>query len=97
MQQDPPAITLPPQTLAEYVGEYAAAPDLHIAIALADGALTASSNGGKPVPLKVELKDVLFSPGQPRLRKIFIRDAQGHVTGYFNRREGRDVIVTRVK
>lgn len=96
-QQDPPAMTLPPEVLAEYAGEYAVAPDLHITIALANGELTSSSNGGKPAPLKVELKDVLFTPGQPRVRKIFVRDAQGHVTGYLNRREGRDVVVTRIK
>ena len=40
---------------------------------------------------------MLFTPGQPRVRKIFMRDAQGHITGYLNRREGRDVVVTRVK
>ncbi|MBL6852456.1 MAG: nuclear transport factor 2 family protein [Alphaproteobacteria bacterium] len=96
-QQDPPAVTLPPEALAEYAGEYEAAPDLHITIALMNGELTSSSNGGKPSPLKVELKDVLFTPGQPRVRKIFVRDAQGHITGYLNRREGRDVVVTRVK
>jgi len=96
-QQDPPGVTLPSEALAEYVGEYQAAPDLHITIALANGELTSASNGGKPSPLKVELKDVLFTPGQPRVRKIFVRDAQGHITGYLNRREGRDVVVTRVK
>jgi len=96
-QQDPPAVTLPPAVLAEYSGEYEAGPDLHITIALANGELTSSANGGKPAPLKVELKDVLFTPGQPRVRKIFVRDAQGHVTGYLNRREGRDVVVRKVK
>jgi len=96
-QQDPPAVTLAPAVLAEYSGEYEAGPDLHITIALANGELTSSSNGGKPAPLKVELKDVLFTPGKPRVRKIFVRDAQGHVTGYLNRREGRDVVVRKVK
>ena len=96
-QQDPPAMTVSPEALAEYVGEYQAAPDLHITIALANGELTSSSNRGKPSPLKVELKDVLFTPGQPRVRKIFQRDAQGQITGYLNRREGRDVVVTRIK
>jgi hypothetical protein len=97
MQQDPPAATLPLETLAEYAGEYVAAPDLHITIALANGELTSSSNGGKPSPLKVELKDVLFTPDQPRVRKIFVRDAQGHITGYLNRREGRDVVVKKLR
>jgi len=96
-QLDPPVVTLPPDVLAEYAGEYEVGPDLHITIALANGELTSSSNGGKPSPLRVELKDVLFTPGQPRVRKIFVRDAQGRVTGYLNRREGRDVVVRKVK
>jgi len=96
-QEDPPAVTLTPEALAEYAGKYEAAPDLHITIALENGELTSSSNGGKSAPLKVELKDVLFTPGQPRVRKIFVRDTQGRITGYLNRREGRDVVVSRVK
>jgi len=97
VQQDPPAVTLPPAALADYVGEYEAAPDLHYTMTLADGELTGVATGGKPSPQKVELKDVLFVPGQPRSRKIFVRDAQGHVTGYLSRREGRDVVWTKVK
>jgi hypothetical protein len=41
--------------------------------------------------LKAEAPDVFFVPGQPRVRKIFLRDASGHVTGFVDRREGRDV------
>jgi ketosteroid isomerase-like protein len=97
LHQDPPAVMLPPETLSEYVGEYAAADDLHYVIALANGELTGTATGGKPVVLKAELKDVLFVPGQPRSRKIFTRDAAGRVTGYLGRREERDVVWTKVK
>jgi hypothetical protein len=97
MLQDPPAVTLPPDVVADYVGEYTAAPDLHYTITLANGELTGLATGGKPTVQKVELKDVLFVPGQPRTRKIFVRDAQGHVTGYLSRREERDIVWTKVK
>jgi hypothetical protein len=40
---------------------------------------------------------VLFTPGQPRSRKIMLRDAQGRVTGFTNRRDGRDVVWAKGK
>jgi hypothetical protein len=46
-------------------------------------------------PLLVEVHDVLFTPGQPRTRKIFQRDANGKVTGFLDRRGGEDVVWRR--
>jgi hypothetical protein len=43
------------------------------------------------------LADALFTPGQPRTRKIFTRDANGRITGFASRREERDVVFTRIK
>jgi len=40
---------------------------------------------------------VLFTPGQPRTRKIFQRDAQGRVTGFLSRREERDIVFKKEK
>jgi len=45
--------------------------------------------------IKAELADVLFTPGAPRSRKIFERDAKGSVTGFLSRREERDVVFER--
>lgn len=39
---------------------------------------------------------MLFTPGQPRLRKIIQRDARGKVTGFVSRREGHDLVFKRV-
>jgi len=57
--------------------------------------LFGATNGGKPVEIKAELADVLFTPGAPRSRKIFERDAKGSVTGFLSRREERDVVFER--
>jgi hypothetical protein len=57
--------------------------------------LTGSMNGAEPVALAAELQDVLFAPGQPRVRRIFQRDAAGKITGFVSRREGRDMVLTR--
>ncbi|HEV2676136.1 MAG TPA: DUF4440 domain-containing protein [Aliidongia sp.] len=96
LQQDPPAIPLSPADLQDYVGTYRLAADLTVTITLKDDGLVSSTNGGTAVPLKAELRDVLFTPGQPRLRKIFRRDDGGHVTGYVSRREGRDLELTKI-
>jgi hypothetical protein len=47
--------------------------------------------------LKSELADCLFVQGQPCLRKIFQRDATGHVTGFVERRESWDIRWQRVR
>ena len=43
-------------------------------------------------PLDVEVRDVLFVPGQPRIRKIFQRDPHGKITGFVDRRESWDLV-----
>lgn len=45
-----------------------------------------------PLPRAAELTDVLFTPGQPSKRRIFERDAQGKITGFVVRRDGRDAL-----
>jgi ketosteroid isomerase-like protein len=93
---DPPAIKLPGKALEEYVGTYKAGNDFVIKIARSGDELTGSANGGKPYPIKVEMPDVLFTPGQPRIRRIFQRDAHGKITAFVARRDGHDITLTRV-
>jgi hypothetical protein len=89
---DPPAITLPADQLDEYVGTYALTEAVHYTIRR-DGAQLVGQRTGRPAqPLRVEARDVLFVPGQPRSRKIFARDAGGRVTQFADRREARDVM-----
>ena len=96
-RQDPPAVTLPTATLDDYVGRYEIGPDYFYVITRNGDELMGGTEGGKPAPLKAELRDVLFAPGQPRSRKIVVRDAQGHVTGLLSRREERDIVFTKIK
>lgn len=95
LRQDPPAIALPAKLTEEYVGRYRAGPDYVYTITAKDGRLYGATNAGKPVEIKAELADVLFTPGQPRTRKIFTRDAKGAVTGFRSRREERDVVFVK--
>jgi hypothetical protein len=95
LRQDPPAVELPTALTDSYVGRYRAAPDYEYVISKKGGRLYGATNGGAPVEIKAELADVLFTPGQPRTRKIFQRDAGGAVTGFVSRREERDVVFVR--
>ena len=95
LQQDPPAIALPAALLDQYVGDYRMSDKFIYRIARDGDHLTGSMNGGEPVMLQAELQDVLFSPGQPRIRRIFQRDAAGKITGFVSRREGHDMVLTR--
>jgi hypothetical protein len=91
LPEDPPEIRLPVRELEEYVGTYSAGPDYVIKIERAGESLVSATNGGKGSPLLVEVRDVLFTPGQPRLRRVFERDAGGKVVGFYSRREGHDL------
>lgn len=95
--KDPPATTLPAKELEQYVGHYTAAPGLVYVIRFDGSQLTGGRQGSTPKPLKVELRDVLFVPGEPRIRKIFQRDAKGKITGFADRRESWDLVWKKTK
>jgi hypothetical protein len=97
LQQDPPAIRLAPAAADAYVGRYAAGPDFVYDIARSGDGLTGNIAGGKASPLCFEIRDVAFTPGQPRVRKIFTRDARGRIDGFLSRRDGRDVVWKRIE
>jgi hypothetical protein len=92
---DPPAIELPPEQLDDYVGSYKLTDAISYVITRDGATLVGQRTGGKPQSLRVEVRDVLFVPGQPRTRKIFLRDAHGHVDRMADRREARDVVWMR--
>ena len=93
---DPPALSLPATTLDDYVGAYSLTPDITYTVSRDGEGLVGTRTGRKPEALKVELRDCLFVPGQPRLRKIFQRDAQGRITGFVERRESWDIVWRRI-
>ena len=92
LMPDPPTATLSAAELDSYAGTYAAGPGYTVRIARAGSALTASMNGEKFVPLNATVRDVFFTPGAPRVRLIFQRDAKGRITGYLRRRDERDLL-----
>jgi hypothetical protein len=88
---DPPEIALPPASLDEYVGTYSAGPGMTLALTHEGDRLLAAATDGRKVRQAAEVRDVLFTPGRPRWRKVFQRDADGRVTGFFYRHEGHDL------
>ena len=88
---DPPAIQLPTGRLDEYAGMYRLTPEIAYTIRRSGDTLSGERTGRPVQMLKAEAADVFFVPGQPRVRKIFLRDAGGRVIGFVDRREGRDV------
>jgi hypothetical protein len=94
MLEDPPAISLPGEALQQYAGRYVAG-DLVYLIQWDGKQLVGGREAGHMKPLKAELRDVLFIAGQPRVRKIFQRDEAGDITGFVDRREGRDLVWRR--
>lgn len=91
MLQDPPAQTLSEKELDAYAGRYTAG-DLVYTLHRDGDRLIGQRQGGSPVEWNAELRDVFFIPGQPRIRKIFQRDANGKITGFVERRESWDLV-----
>ena len=94
---DPPAITLPAARLDEYAGIYRLNADVTYTLRRDGAKLIGQRSGRDPVTLAIEACDVFFVAGQPRSRKIVLRDAAGRITAFTDRREGRDIIWTRQK
>ena len=96
LRTDPPSVTLPDASLREYCGRYLLSPGITYEIAYKEGALVGTRSGRKPEDLRAEAPDVLFVPGEPRYRKVFLRGADGRVTGFAERREAWDIVWTRL-
>jgi hypothetical protein len=91
LQQNPPAVTLPPNQLTEYLGNYAVGKSLAVTIVQDGDTLAMSTNKGKPIALRATVRDVFFTPGSPRTTVIFQRNATGRVEGYVSRCDERDL------
>jgi hypothetical protein len=89
--QDPPAVALTRDQLCAYNGTYALTEAISGTVTCAPDGLVFERPGRPAVAYRPELLDVFFVPGQPRTRRIFLRDARGVVIGFVDRREGEDV------
>lgn len=97
VSRDPPQRRMPSRELDAYVGDYGSGARLGYVIRRNGDRLEGGRTEKTLTPLAVEVRDVLFVPGKPRSRKIFERDERGHVTGFVDRREGRDVRWKRMR
>ena len=95
LRTDPPALAVDSDDLEEYTGLYTLAPDVTYEITLTDHGLEGRQTGKKPEPLKMEAGDVFFVPGKPRYRMIFLRDDDGDITGFAERREAWDLVFVK--
>ena len=96
LRTDPPAIRLTPRQMAEYVGRYALTPEITYEIRRKGDELEGQQSGHKAEALKAEAPDVLFVPGKPRYRDVFLRGSNGRITGFAERREAWDLSWTRL-
>jgi Domain of unknown function (DUF4440) len=95
VQQDPPSVAFDSKACA-YAGRYGLTNDI-VATISCQGDMLAVERAGKPLrTFLAETPDVFFEPGFPRTRRIFQRDAGGHVTGFVDRREERDIAWKRL-
>jgi ketosteroid isomerase-like protein len=94
---DPPAITLPAKQLAQYAGKYQLKDSAAIySLQLIDGQLIGTRDARKPATWNAEASDVFFLSGDPRIRKIFQRDASGKIIGFIERRESWDIVWLKI-
>jgi hypothetical protein len=92
---DPPP-GQPASALAEYEGVYSLSPVTRQTIRRDGDHLMADRPGRDSQILLPESGDVFFTPGRPRTRRIFSRATDGHVVGFADRREGTDLVWTRI-
>jgi len=91
LRTDPPEVMLPPAELDAYVGVYRLTPEVTYEIRREGNRLVGQRKGREATPLKAEVRDVFFVPGDNRIRKIFQRGPDGRVTKFVERRESWDV------
>lgn len=93
--RDPPAVTLSHAELCGYAGTYALTDAIQVTLRCDGNELVAERPGRPATRYRPELRDLFFAPGQPRSRRIFLRDASGRITGFADRREGEDIVWRR--
>jgi hypothetical protein len=94
--QDPPRAAAPEASLADYEGLYRLSAVTVQSIRREADHLVVERSGRPPQVLLPESADVFFTPGHPRTRRIFTRARDGQVSGFADRREGVDLVWTRV-
>lgn len=95
IRSNPPAVVLPSSQLDELAGTYRAGPDSLVIERVGDHLVGTRPNSAV-IELRAETRDVFFTPGDTRMRRIFQRDpATGVVTGFIRRGENSDTLFSR--
>ncbi len=95
LRTDPPPVALSAALRNEYVGRYALTPAISYEIRTQGDGLEGQQSGRPSETLRAEAPDVLFVPGKPRYRYVFLRDEGGAVVGFAQRREAWDLVWKR--
>lgn len=95
LRGDPPEVALTSDQQQDYVGTYRLSADTTYAITRDATGLVGQQSGGRARPLKAEVRDMLFNPGRPRYRYVFMRDAHGRIDRMIERREQWDMVFMR--
>ena len=95
LRSDPPAVPTTAEQRRPYCGRYALG-DLTYEIKCEPDGMTGGTTGRPAKALRLESPDVFFVPGEPRIRRIFQRDATGRISGFVERRESWDLLWKRV-
>lgn len=93
--KDPPSVKLTQQQLCEYNGTYVMTPQIVTTLECTHDGFAAQRTGRPSTQYLAEVADVFFVAGQPRTRRIFVRDPQGKIVAFVDRREGEDIRWTR--
>lgn len=96
LPDDPVTVVLSPALLDEYVGTYEASDGRRFSFTREGDHLAASLGGGPATVQRAEVRDVFFTPGRSRFRKVFTRDRDGRVDGFLYRSEGHDLRFRRL-
>ncbi|WP_165371619.1 DUF4440 domain-containing protein [Pseudolysobacter antarcticus] len=93
--KDPPQGVLSAAELDQYTGVYELSAQTHVGIRRDGDHLIAERDGRPAQMLQAEIRDVFFTPGRPRIRRVFLHDTAGKITGFADRREGEDLVWQR--
>jgi len=89
--EDPPSIKLTREQLCGYNGSYSLTAEIVAKVQCSELGVVVERTGRPKAEYLPEVIDVFFAPGQPRTRRIFVRDDAGKIVGFVDRREGEDV------
>jgi Domain of unknown function (DUF4440) len=97
MPSERKTISLRPEQSDSIIGEYELTPGVNYTITREEGKLIGQRTGRAKEELVPADVNTFFRKGSIRGEKVFVRDADGHVTQMLDRRENNDLVWKRIK